>query len=104
MRFMEHKTKCSVLEVNQTQGFGANIYVIVGNCTLQKRDEIVAWGMNERIVTGIKALLLPHEAQEMRVCGEYNRVAEMSASAGVHRGGGGPVECVSVCVDLCGVD
>ena len=38
---------------------------------------------DERIVTGIKALLLPHKAQEMHVRGEYNRVAEMSVSVGV---------------------
>ena len=52
MRFKEHRTKCSVLEVNQAQGFGANIDVIVGDGTLQKSDEIVACDMDERIVTG----------------------------------------------------
>jgi len=83
MKFKEHKTKCSVLEVKQTQGFGATIDVIVSNGTLQKNDEIVVCGMNGPIVTPIKALLLPHEAQEMRVRGEYNQVAEVSASIGV---------------------
>ena len=51
---------------------------------LQKSDEIVVVDMNRRIVTGIKALLLlPHEAQEMHVRGEYNRMAEVCVSVGV---------------------
>ena len=62
MRFKEHKTKCSVLKVKQTQDFGATIHVIVGNGTLQKSDEIKA------------LLLLPHEAQRVQPDGRGERV------------------------------
>jgi len=83
IKFDAAKTKCSVLEVKQTQGYGATIDVIVSNGTLEKSDEIVVCGMNGPIVTPIRALLLPHEAQEMRVKGEYRTVKEVAASVGV---------------------
>jgi len=83
IKFKAHKSVCRVLEVKRTRGFGATIDVIVSNGTLMKSDEIVVCGMTGPIVTPIKALLLPHEAQEMRVRGEYAQVNEVSASVGV---------------------
>eukprot|EP01083_Nonionella_stella_P207561 753902_1 len=81
--FNEKKTKASVLEVKRTQGYGATIDVIVSNGTLRTDDKLVVCGMNGPIVTDIKALLLPHEAQEMRVKGEYRITNQVSASVGI---------------------
>eukprot|EP01084_Bolivina_argentea_P004627 8798_1 len=81
--FNANLTKASVLEVKQTQGYGATIDVIVSNGTLRSDDVIIVCGMNGPIVSPIRALLLPHEAQEMRVKGEYRTVREVSASVGV---------------------
>merc|ERR1719229_1788223 len=83
IKFDAKTTKASVLEVKQTQGYGATIDVIVSNGTLRKDDTIVICGMNGPIVTPIRALLLPSEAQEMRVKGEYMTVSQVSASVGV---------------------
>jgi len=57
--------------------------VIVSDGTLRNDDVMVICGMNGPIVTPIRALLLPHEAQEMRVKGEYKTVDSVSASVGV---------------------
>merc|ERR1712228_1103117 len=81
--FNSANTKASVLEVKQTQGYGATIDVIVSDGTLRSDDTIVICGMDGPIVTAIRALLLPHEAQEMRVKGEYKTVDSVSASVGV---------------------
>merc|ERR1711971_1351688 len=81
--FNSNNTKASVLEVKQTQGYGATIDLIVSDGTLRNDDVRVICGMNGPIVTPIRALLLPHEAQEMRVKGEYKVVPSVSASCGV---------------------
>ena len=81
------KFKCNVLEVKTVQGYGATIDVILSGGTLEADDTIIVCGMNDAIVTKVKALLLPHEAQEMRVKGDYMRVEEVVASAGVRIAG-----------------
>jgi len=81
--FNATETKASVLEVKKTEGYGATIDVIVSNGTLRSDDTIVVCGMSGPIVTPIRALLLPQEAQEMRVKGEYKTAESVSASVGV---------------------
>jgi len=83
LEYDSNKFSCSVLEVKQVQGHGAVIDVILSNGILRKDDTIILCGMNGPIETSIRALLLPHEASEMRVKGEYQSVNEVHASAGV---------------------
>lgn len=82
--FSELNFSSNVLEVKQTVGYGATIDVILSNGTLYGNDTIVVCGMNGPIVTKIRALLLPCEAQEMRVKNsEFKIVQSVSASAGI---------------------
>ena len=57
--FNANKTKCSVLEVKQTVGYGATIDVIVSNGTLRSDDRLVICGMNGPIVLTSKHCYCP---------------------------------------------
>ncbi len=75
--------KGTVLEVKQQQGLGTVLTAIIYDGVLRKDDTIVVAGINEPIVTKVRALLIPEPLQEMRATKRFRRVNEVSAAAGV---------------------
>ena len=73
----------TVLEVKDEQGFGATLDVVVYDGTIQEGDQIVVGGVNEPIVTEIRALLQPQPNAEIRVENRFERVDAVAAAAGV---------------------
>jgi len=73
----------TVLEVKDEQGFGATLDVVVYDGTIQEGDQIVVGGVNEPIVTEIRALLQPQPNAEIRVENRFERVESVAAAAGV---------------------
>jgi translation initiation factor IF-2 len=62
---------CTILEVKVIEGFGTTIDVILVDGVLREGDTIVVCGMQNAIVTNIRALLTPHPGKELRVKGQY---------------------------------
>ncbi|MFC7043401.1 translation initiation factor IF-2 [Halonotius aquaticus] len=73
----------TVLEVKDQQGFGATLDVVVYDGTIHEGDQIVVGGVNEPIVTEIRALLQPQPNAEIRVENRFERVDAVAAAAGV---------------------
>ena len=73
----------TVLEVKDQQGFGATLDVVVYDGTITEGDQIVVGGVNEPIVTEIRALLQPQPNAEIRVENRFERVDSVAAAAGV---------------------
>ena len=73
----------TVLEVKDEQGFGATLDVVVYDGTIHEGDQIVVGGVNEPIVTEIRALLQPQPNAEIRVENRFERVESVAAAAGV---------------------
>ena len=73
----------TVLEVKDEQGFGATLDVVVYDGTITEGDQIVVGGVNEPIVTEIRALLQPQPNAEIRVENRFERVESVAAAAGV---------------------
>ncbi|KAF8410091.1 hypothetical protein HHK36_002613 [Tetracentron sinense] len=62
-----NEMQCTVLEVKVVEGHGTTIDVVLVNGVLHEGDQIVVCGMQEPIVTTIRALLTPHPMKELRV-------------------------------------
>jgi len=73
----------TVLEVKDEQGFGATLDVVVYDGTITEGDQIVVGGVNEPIVTEIRALLQPQPNAEIRVENRFERVESVAAAVGV---------------------
>jgi len=73
----------TVLEVKDEQGFGATLDVVVYDGTITEGDQIVVGGVNDPIVTEIRALLQPQPNAEIRVENRFERVDAVAAAAGV---------------------
>ncbi len=73
----------TVLEVTDTQGFGATIDAIVYDGTVQENDRIVVGGQAAPIVTEVRALLQPKPLAEIRGEEGFERVSEATAAQGV---------------------
>ena len=73
----------TVLEVKDEQGFGATLDVVVYDGTITEGDQIVVGGVNDPIVTEIRALLQPQPNAEIRVENRFERVDSVAAAAGV---------------------
>ncbi|AUX08652.1 translation initiation factor 2 [Halalkaliarchaeum desulfuricum] len=73
----------TVLEVKEERGFGATIDVVVYDGVIREGDTIVVGGMDEPIVTEIRALLQPRPLAEIRTENRFERVDEIEAAAGV---------------------
>ena len=73
----------TVLEVKDQQGFGATLDVVVYDGTINEGDQIVVGGVNDPIVTEIRALLQPQPNAEIRVENRFERVESVAAAAGV---------------------
>ena len=73
----------TVLEVTDTQGFGATIDAVIYDGTIRENDEIVVGGQSGPIVTEVRALLQPRPLSEIRSDEEFEKVAEVVAAQGV---------------------
>jgi translation initiation factor 5B len=73
----------TVLEVKEEQGFGTTIDVVLYDGTVREDDHIVVGGMNEPIVTDVRALLQPRPLAEIRTESRFETVDEVVAAAGI---------------------
>ncbi|MFC6721677.1 translation initiation factor IF-2 [Halobacteriaceae bacterium SHR40] len=73
----------TVLEVTDTQGFGATIDAVVYDGTIGQDDTIVVGGTREPIVTEVRALLQPKPLSAIRADDEFEKVDEVVAAQGV---------------------
>ena len=73
----------TVLEVKDERGFGATIDAVVYDGVIREGDTIVVGGMDEPIVTEIRALLQPRPLAEIRTEDRFERVDSVEAAAGV---------------------
>ncbi|KAL6504196.1 hypothetical protein OROGR_026119 [Orobanche gracilis] len=78
-----NEVQCTVLEVKVVEGHGTTVDVVLVNGVLHEGDQIVVCGMNEPIVTTIRALLTPHPMKELRVKGTYLHHKEIKAAMGI---------------------
>ncbi|MFC1742071.1 translation initiation factor IF-2 [Nanoarchaeota archaeon] len=76
--------KGTILEVKEEKGLGTTLDVIVYDGTIRVNDIIVIGGMNEPIVTKVRALLQPMPLAEMRdKKAKFRGVKEAVAATGV---------------------
>ncbi|MEF8779812.1 MAG: translation initiation factor IF-2 [Haloferacaceae archaeon] len=73
----------TVLEVKDERGFGSTIDVVVYDGVVREGETIVVGGMDEPIVTEIRALLQPRPLAEIRTENRFERVDSVEAAAGV---------------------
>ncbi|WP_254522251.1 translation initiation factor IF-2 [Natrinema caseinilyticum] len=73
----------TVLEVKEEKGFGTTIDTVLYDGTIKADDTIVVGGMNEPIVTDVRALLQPRPLAEIRTESRFEKVDEVSAAAGI---------------------
>ncbi|WP_248897905.1 translation initiation factor IF-2 [Haloplanus halobius] len=73
----------TVLEVKDEKGFGTTLDVVMYDGTVREGDEIVVGGMQEPIVTEVRALLQPKPLAEIRTEKQFERVESVAAAAGV---------------------
>jgi len=73
-----------ILEVKEDKGIGKSMDVILYDGTLKVNDTIVIGGLNEPIVTKVRALFEPAELAEMRdKKSKFKSVKEVTAATGV---------------------
>jgi len=76
--------KGTIMEVKETVGLGTTIDVILFDGTLKKNDTIVSGGIDEPIVTKVRALLEPKPLAEMRdIKSKFMQVPKVTAATGV---------------------
>ncbi|CCQ34530.1 putative translation initiation factor IF-2 protein [Halorhabdus tiamatea SARL4B] len=73
----------TVLEVTDERGFGTTIDAVVYDGTIRADDQIVVGGLEEPIVTEVRALLQPRPLAEIRTEKEFEKVDSVAAAAGV---------------------
>ncbi|MFP8890931.1 translation initiation factor IF-2 [Natrialbaceae archaeon A-CW2] len=73
----------TVLEVKEEKGFGTTIDTVLYDGTVKKDDTIVVGGLNEPIVTDVRALLQPRPLAEIRTENRFENVDEVGAAAGI---------------------
>jgi len=73
----------TVLEVKEEKGFGTTIDTVLYDGTIRSDDQIVVGGMNEPIVTDVRALLQPRPLAEIRTESRFEKVDEVSAASGI---------------------
>ncbi|KAL3365921.1 hypothetical protein AABB24_010845 [Solanum stoloniferum] len=77
------EVQCTVLEVKAIEGHGTTIDVVLINGMLHEGDKIIVCGMQDPIVTSIRALLTPHPMKELRIKGSYVHHKEIKAAQGI---------------------
>ena len=73
----------TVLEVKETRGFGTTIDAVIYDGTIREDDRIVVGGLNEPIVTEVRALLKPKPLSEIRTDEQFENVSAVAAADGV---------------------
>ena len=73
----------TVLEVVEERGFGATLDAVMYDGVVKEGDTIVVGGVNEPVVTEVRALLQPRELAEIRTEQQFQRVDQVAAAAGV---------------------
>ncbi len=73
----------TVLEVKDTQGFGATIDAVVYDGTIRADDTIVVGGLTGSITTDVRALLQPKPLAEIRSDDTFDKVDSVVAAQGV---------------------
>jgi translation initiation factor 5B len=73
----------TVLEVKDERGFGTTLDVVLYDGTVRKGDTIVVGGVEDPIVTEVRALLQPRPLAEIRTEKRFEQVDEVVAAAGV---------------------
>ncbi len=73
----------TVLEVKDTQGFGATIDAVMYDGTIRADDTIVVGGLSGSITTDVRALLQPKPLAEIRSDDTFDKVDEVVAAQGV---------------------
>jgi len=73
----------TVLEVTEEQGFGTTLDVILYDGTVAEDDTVVVGGLNDPIVTEVRALLKPRPLAEIRAEGRFESVDRVAAATGV---------------------
>jgi len=73
----------TVLEVTEERGFGTTLDAIIYDGTIREDDQIVVGGVNDPIVTEVRALLKPKPLSEIRTEKEFETVEEIAAADGV---------------------
>jgi translation initiation factor 5B len=82
--YAEGPAKGVVLEVKEEPGLGTTIDVIIYDGVIRRGDLIVVGGLEQPIVTRVRALLMPKPLQEIRAPEDrFVRVDEVYAAAGV---------------------
>jgi translation initiation factor 5B len=76
-------TKGVVLEVKEEQGLGYTLDAIIYDGILRKNDNIIVMGINEPIITKVKALLLPHQPMAGGATEKFTEIMEAPAAIGV---------------------
>jgi translation initiation factor 5B len=73
----------TVLEVKDTRGFGTTIDAVIYDGTIAADDRIVVGGVNDPIVTEVRALLQPRPLSEIRADEAFEQVESVVAAQGV---------------------
>jgi translation initiation factor 5B len=73
----------TVLEVKDERGFGTTLDVVLYDGSVRTDDTIVVGGLDEPIVTEVRALLQPRPLAEIRTEKKFEKVDEVRAAAGV---------------------
>ena len=73
----------TVLEVKDERGFGTTLDVVLYDGTVRKGDTVVVGGVQDPIVTEVRALLQPRPLAEIRTEKRFEQVEEVVAAAGV---------------------
>ena len=73
----------AVLEVKETQGFGTTIDAVIYDGTIAADDQIVVGGVNDPIVTEVRALLQPKPLSEIRADEAFEQADSVVAAQGV---------------------
>jgi translation initiation factor 5B len=73
----------TVLEVKDERGFGTTLDVVLYDGTVRKGDTIVVGGVEDPIVTEVRALLQPRPLAEIRTENRFEQVEEVGAAAGI---------------------
>jgi len=73
----------TVLEVKEEKGFGTTIDMVLYDGTIREDDQIVVGGLNNPIVTDVRALLQPRPLAEIRTENRFENVDAVSAATGI---------------------
>ncbi len=75
--------KGTVLEVKELTGLGRTIDVILYDGQMRVNDTLIIAGMDQPIITKIKAILKPAPLTELRQTKKYDSIKSISAAAGI---------------------